>query len=84
MQIQPYTGQQKQMSGNFNNLEMTSKSKKTNETSVKKWWFSDPEFQRKKRVASYKVYGVEGKVKGTLKNGFRWLKSKCAKVVSWW
>ncbi|RWW87342.1 hypothetical protein BHE74_00003840 [Ensete ventricosum] len=34
------------------------------------WVFSDPEFQRKRRVASYKAYAVEGKVKGSLRRSF--------------
>ncbi|KAA8523268.1 hypothetical protein F0562_009691 [Nyssa sinensis] len=42
--------------------------------SSKSWSFNDPELQRKKRVASYKVYTVEGKVKGSLRKSFRWLK----------
>ncbi|OWM86561.1 uncharacterized protein LOC116215919 [Punica granatum] len=47
--------------------------------------FVDPEFQRKKRVASYKMYGVEGKVKGTFRKSFRWLKNRYTQVVyGWW
>ncbi|XP_052209013.1 uncharacterized protein LOC127812615 [Diospyros lotus] len=45
------------------------------------WGISDPEFQRKKRVASYKVYSVEGKVKGSLRKSFRWLKNRYTQVV---
>ncbi|WOK95765.1 hypothetical protein Cni_G04472 [Canna indica] len=45
------------------------------------WVFSDPEFQRKRRVASYKAYAVEGKVKGSLRRSFRWLKDKYSRVV---
>ncbi|XP_024171428.1 phenylacetaldehyde reductase-like [Rosa chinensis] len=37
--------------------------------------------QRKKRVASYKVYTLEGKLKGTLRKSFRWLKQTCDRVV---
>ncbi|XP_021738974.1 uncharacterized protein LOC110705418 [Chenopodium quinoa] len=42
----------------------------------KVWCFSDPEFKRKKRVASYRAYTVEGKVKGSFKRSFNWLKEK--------
>ncbi|KAJ1400682.1 hypothetical protein SESBI_29373 [Sesbania bispinosa] len=35
------------------------KGKSTNGSTSKSWSFSDPELQRKKRVASYKVYAVE-------------------------
>ncbi|KAL6005960.1 hypothetical protein ACLOJK_040005 [Asimina triloba] len=49
------------------------------------WGFNDPELQRKKRVASYKVYAVEGKMKGSLRKSFRWLKDKYTQVVyGWW
>ncbi|CAB1184624.1 unnamed protein product [Spirodela intermedia] len=48
------------------------------------WSFSDPELQRKKRVASYKVYAVEGKMKGSLRKSFRWLKDRCSQVVYGW
>ncbi|KAH0969838.1 hypothetical protein GBA52_028434 [Prunus armeniaca] len=42
----------------------------------------DPELQRKKRVASYKMYSVEGKMKGSFRKSFRWLKDKCTQVLS--
>jgi len=49
------------------------------------WGLSDPEFERKKRVASYKVYSVEGKVKGSLKKSFKWVKNRYTQVVNgWW
>uniref|UniRef100_J3MF31 DUF3511 domain-containing protein n=1 Tax=Oryza brachyantha TaxID=4533 RepID=J3MF31_ORYBR len=45
----------------------------------------DPELQRRRRVAGYRVYGVEGKVKVSLKSGMRWIKGKCTRVVDgWW
>ncbi|KAE8669072.1 diacylglycerol O-acyltransferase 1-like isoform X1 [Hibiscus syriacus] len=63
------------------------KGKKTaiSGSSSRSWSFGDPEFKRKKRVASYKMYGAEGKVKGSLKMSFRWLKDKYTRVVygSW-
>lgn len=43
--------------------------------------FGDPEAKRKKRIARYKVYGVEGKVKATLRNGIRWIKDKCSRIL---
>ncbi|PRQ46881.1 hypothetical protein RchiOBHm_Chr2g0093771 [Rosa chinensis] len=57
------------------------KGKSANGSVSKSWSFSDPELQRKKRVASYKVYTVEGKLKGTLRKSFRWLKETCDRVV---
>lgn len=60
------------------------KGKSTNGSVSKTWSFNDPELQRKKRVASYKVYAVEGKVKGSLRKSFRWLKERCTRVVYGW
>ncbi|KAL2635533.1 hypothetical protein R1flu_007012 [Riccia fluitans] len=46
---------------------------------------SDPEVKRKKRVASYKVFTVEGKVKASVRSGFRWIKNKYIEVrYGWW
>ncbi|KAG8635948.1 uncharacterized protein LOC110603285 [Manihot esculenta] len=54
-------------------------------SSSKSWSLADPEFQRKKRVASYKMYSVEGKVKGSFRRSFRWLKDSFTQVVyGWW
>ncbi|KAM7483868.1 hypothetical protein LguiB_008451 [Lonicera macranthoides] len=38
------------------------------------WSLSDPELQRKKRIASYKVYSVGGKMKLSLRKSFTWIK----------
>ncbi|XP_051136959.1 uncharacterized protein LOC127255471 [Andrographis paniculata] len=42
---------------------------------------NDPEFQRKRRVASYKAYSVQGKLKGSFRRSFRWLKDRYTQVV---
>lgn len=58
---------------------------KKGKSTAKSWSFNDPEFLRKKRVAGYKVYSVEGKVKGSFRKSFRWLKDKYTHVVyGWW
>uniref|UniRef100_A0A0D9WRA7 Uncharacterized protein n=1 Tax=Leersia perrieri TaxID=77586 RepID=A0A0D9WRA7_9ORYZ len=45
----------------------------------------NPEIQRQRRVAGYRVYDVEGKVKVSLKSSMRWIKGKCTRVVDgWW
>ncbi|CAN4089113.1 unnamed protein product [Withania somnifera] len=36
---------------------------------------------REKRVLGYKSYAVEGKMKGSLRKSFRWIKSTCNRVV---
>lgn len=46
---------------------------------------SDPELQRKKRVAGYKIYAVEGKMKGSVRKSFKWIKKTYDKAVyGWW
>ncbi|KAF1867681.1 hypothetical protein Lal_00050114 [Lupinus albus] len=60
------------------------RGKSTNGSISKSWSFGDPELQRKKRVASYKVYAVEGKLKGSLRKSFKWIKDRCNRVVYGW
>ncbi|XAR67144.1 hypothetical protein NMG60_11013592 [Bertholletia excelsa] len=60
------------------------KGKSTNGSTSRNWSFSDPELQRKKRVASYKAYSVEGKVKGSFRKSFRWLKDRYNHVLYGW
>ncbi|KAJ0701698.1 hypothetical protein HanOQP8_Chr10g0382201 [Helianthus annuus] len=48
---------------------------------TKQWGFSDPEFKRKKTVAGYKVYSIEGKLKGSFGKSLRWIKDKYNHVV---
>ncbi|KAF0925809.1 hypothetical protein E2562_018465 [Oryza meyeriana var. granulata] len=48
------------------------------------WCFSDPEMKRRRRVASYKAYSVEGKVKASLRRGLRWFKGKCSEIFHGW
>lgn len=44
-------------------------------------WYNDAEMKRKKRVAKYKMYAIEGKVKSKWNKGLRWLKKACSKIV---
>lgn len=44
--------------------------------------WNDHEAKRRRRVAKYKRYETEGKVKSSLKEGFRTFKIACIKVVS--
>jgi hypothetical protein len=48
------------------------------------WCFSDPEMRRRRRVARYKAYSVEGKVKASFRRGFRWIKAKCSELIHGW
>ncbi|KAM3409938.1 hypothetical protein ACQJBY_002289 [Aegilops geniculata] len=52
--------------------------------SANMWCFSDPEMKRRRRVASYKAYSVEGKVKSSLRRGLRWFKGKCSDIFHGW
>ncbi|KAJ4882987.1 hypothetical protein Rs2_33080 [Raphanus sativus] len=91
MQIQPYNG-----NGDFRSYSASyGTATENNMYDVKKGKsigrskslgiITDPELQRKKRVASYKMYSVEGKVKGSFRKSFRWLKHKYTQVVyGWW
>lgn len=62
------------------------KGKSANASSSSKagWCFSDPEMQRKKRVASYKAYSVEGKIKRSFSKSFRWIKHRYSNMVQGW
>ncbi|KAI3803233.1 hypothetical protein L1987_31382 [Smallanthus sonchifolius] len=68
------------VAGTNNDLKL-KRGKSTNGSTSKSWSFKDPEFQRKKRVAGYKVYSVEGKLKGSFRKSFRWIKDKYLHVV---
>ncbi|KAJ8769630.1 hypothetical protein K2173_005233 [Erythroxylum novogranatense] len=36
----------------------------------------NPEMKRRKRVAQYNLYTMEGKLKSSFRNSFKWIKSK--------
>jgi hypothetical protein len=36
--------------------------------------------KRRRRVAGYKAYSVEGKVKTSLRRGLRWFQGKCFEI----
>lgn len=66
---------------NFKDVR-NKKGNKSTASSSNTWNFNaDPELQRKKRVVGYKAYAVEGKVKGSVKKSFRWIKDTCIQVV---
>ncbi|KAL7162658.1 hypothetical protein ACSBR2_043026 [Camellia fascicularis] len=66
-------------------LKIKKIKKSTSVGSSKSWSLNDPELQRKKRVASYKVYAVEGKMKGSFRKSFKWVKDTYTHVVyGWW
>ncbi|XP_039043211.1 uncharacterized protein LOC120182288 [Hibiscus syriacus] len=75
---------QSRMAANTRDFKLKKVKSTSGSSSSRSWTFGDPEFQRKKRVASYKMYSVEGKVKGSLRRSFRWLKDKYTEVVYGW
>ncbi|XVE73394.1 hypothetical protein DITRI_Ditri11bG0114600 [Diplodiscus trichospermus] len=60
---------------------VSTRTTRPSQGASKPWGFTDPEMKRKKRIAKYKVYTVEGKVKASLKKGLRWIKNKCSQIV---
>ncbi|KAJ3691969.1 hypothetical protein LUZ60_012319 [Juncus effusus] len=71
---------------NSNKEMKLKKAKSTNGSSSFRriWSMSDPELQRMKRVAGYKAYDVEGKMKGSIRRSFKWIKDKCNRVIHGW
>ncbi|MCD7463805.1 hypothetical protein HAX54_051454 [Datura stramonium] len=75
---------------NNNNKEVkmkksNNKSKVMMSSSSKSWKMDDLELQRKRRVVGYKAYAMEGKMKGSFRKSFRWIKDTCNHVVhGWW
>ena len=51
------------------------------DSSFSSWGFSDLEIKRRKRIALYKPYGVEGKMKASLRGGFRWVKNRARRFL---
>lgn len=68
----------------YKEVKVVKKGKNTSKPS-KSWSFNDPELQRKKRVAGYKIYAAEGKMKGSLRKSFRWIKNTYTQALyGWW
>nr|ACG47193.1 hypothetical protein [Zea mays] len=42
------------------------------------------DMERKRRVAAYKAYGVEGKMKGSFRKSFKWIKDRYLNLVYGW
>ncbi|CAJ2661074.1 hypothetical protein L195_g037424 [Trifolium pratense] len=62
------------------------KMKKVKSISKSRSFMNDAELQRKKRVAGYKIYDAEGKVKGSLRKSFKWIKNTYTQAIygGWW
>uniref|UniRef100_A0A0D3D816 DUF3511 domain-containing protein n=2 Tax=Brassica TaxID=3705 RepID=A0A0D3D816_BRAOL len=57
-------------------------NQKKGKSSSSSWGFVDPDIKRKKRVVSYRAYTVEGKLKGSFRKSFKWVKDKCSKLLN--
>lgn len=71
-------------SGANGNLGNGGRAKSAKMTRSGSWLQSDPEMRRKKRVAKYKVFTVEGKVKQSVRDSCRWIKAKYLEVRYGW
>ncbi|GKE01870.1 FAR1-related sequence 11-like protein, partial [Tanacetum coccineum] len=55
---------------------------RTSTSSSRPWGgLNDPKSKRRKRIAKYKAYTIEGRVKASFRNGIRWIKSKCSEFI---
>ena len=67
------------------NADLSNNSKIRKSKTSRSWLHSDPEVKRKKRVATYKVFSMEGKFKQSVRTSCRWLKAKYIEVrYGWW
>ncbi|CAI0554954.1 unnamed protein product [Linum tenue] len=57
-------------------FEDNSKSYSFNGEKAGDFVSENPELKRRKRVAQYNIYSKEGKLKSSLRNSFKWIKSK--------
>jgi tRNA G26 N,N-dimethylase Trm1 len=62
------------------------KMKKVKSTSKSRSFINEAELQRKKRVAGYKIYDAEGKMKGSLRKSLKWIKNTYTQAIygGWW
>ncbi|WZZ29967.1 hypothetical protein YC2023_013368 [Brassica napus] len=64
----------------YKDMPVKSRRPPSHSKTFKGWW-NDPEIKRKRRVAKYKLYSAEGKVKKSLKKSYKWIKIQCAKII---
>ncbi|KAJ9681793.1 hypothetical protein PVL29_017931 [Vitis rotundifolia] len=61
--------------------ELRYREVRVKKTTSSKSWLDDPDGKRRQRVAKYKLYAVEGKMKSSFKKGMRWIKRKCSRII---
>jgi hypothetical protein len=82
--VHPSSSSNNNNNNNMGKVVKMKREKNGSSTTSRSWSLNDPELQRKKRVASYKVYSAEGKMKGSFKKSFRWIKDTYTHVVYGW
>nr|XP_009768396.1 PREDICTED: uncharacterized protein LOC104219405 [Nicotiana sylvestris] len=60
---------------------ITTSSSKPNSYTLPTKRNKNSEAKRKKRVASYKSYTIEGKLKSSIRDSFRWIKNKYSSIL---
>ncbi|MCO5559658.1 hypothetical protein L7F22_013259 [Adiantum nelumboides] len=85
-QIIPYGQPRLDFGSNYgSNSGNIGQTKVTKSKSASSWNLDDPEVKRRRRVASYKVYTVEGRMKLSLCKSVRWFKNKYFEMrYGWW
>ncbi|CDO98797.1 unnamed protein product [Coffea canephora] len=64
------------------NTRLTTSSTPASSNAKSSWQRGkDSEVKRKQRIASYKAYAVEGKIKASVRKTFRWMKNKYSYFV---
>ncbi|KAL1558320.1 hypothetical protein AAHA92_08803 [Salvia divinorum] len=76
-----YNGNQIYQPPSFHHESPPVRIDATQVAAAKPWGFGGPRMKRRKRIAKYKVYTVEGRVKASLRNGLRWIKNKCSHII---
>ncbi|KFK37980.1 hypothetical protein AALP_AA3G054700 [Arabis alpina] len=64
----------------YKDLPVRPRRSSSRSTSLKGWW-NDPEIKRKRRVAKYKLYSAEGRMKQSLRKSYKWIKIQCSKFI---
>ncbi|KAK6242972.1 hypothetical protein QUC31_009381 [Theobroma cacao] len=65
----------------FDRKQNAKKKRKEESRTTSKSWWNEPKMKRKRRLAKYKMFALEGKLKESLKKGSRWIKKKYCKIV---
>ncbi|KAK3188927.1 hypothetical protein Dsin_028488 [Dipteronia sinensis] len=77
-----YTWNNNNGNSNNNNTINTMTTYNNNKSlPISSSWVNDPEIKRQRRIVKYKSYAVEGKMKASIRSGFRWVKNKYCQLV---